>query len=499
MQSNTLTGRRVMLTALLPESMVLNNPGSVAITEESLLADLAVQFPVFRANREECQRLIGYYRGEQDILKRTDLDRSSDVHTTVNFAHAISRNLSAYAYSEGIQYVAVDRKHREPVKIINNMMKLANKLTISKEAQDYQSICGTAFMAVLPNKTDYSDVPFELRFISPEDAFVVYSVFNPNTPVYSCVITNIKVNGKTTTLYQIHTNNERYVYECSSPNTLTPRKTRLIARDPHILGNVPVVEIPNNAFRLGDFEVAIPIQDAINNMTSDWVYNIQSIATSYLCLFGVELEGDDAQSTDDTLKAMKDNRIMVFSGVPGVNQDAKFIYAQIDGNSISALKNYLQSAINIITGVPDRDSGEAGSDTGVAAELRTGQGDQEIVAKTKAAYAVRAERQILDIVLRILSPDYVPEDLRSSDIDIEITRVNRADMLTKTQSMLNLNQLGLEESDVVYFGNITNDVEGVADRWKKAKTERAKEQPAVTEVIDVNEEGATNEDGQNDQ
>lgn len=496
MQSNALTGRRVMLTALLPEYMVPNNPGSVAITEDTLLADLVAQFPVFRANREDCKKLIAYYRGEQDILKRIDLDRSSDVHTTVNFAHAISRKLSAYTYSEGVQYVAVDRDNREPVKIINDMMKRANKLTISKEVQDYQSICGTAFMSVLGNTIEDNGVPFELRFISPEDAFVVYSVFNPNVPVYSCVVTDIKVNGKTTTLYQIHTKNERYVYECASPSTLTAKKVKLVSKASHILGSVPVVEFPNNAFRLGDFEVAIPIQDAINSMTSDWVYNIQSIATSYLCLFGVDLEDDG--NSDDTLKAMKDNRIMVFSGVPGVNQDAKFIYAQIDGNSISALKNYLQSAINIIAGVPDRDSGEAGSDTGVAAELRTGQGDQEIVAKTKAAYAVRAERQVLDIVLQCLSPKYVPNELRSSDIDIEITRVNRADMLTKTQSMLNLNELGLEESDVVYFGNITNDVEGVADRWKKAKSERAKEMPVVTEVIDVNQEGAT-ENGQNDQ
>ena len=96
MQSNTLTGRRVMLTALLPEYMVPNNPGSVAITEDTLLADLVAQFPIFRANREDCKKLIAYYRGEQDILKRVDLDRSSDVHTTVNFAHAISRKLSAY-------------------------------------------------------------------------------------------------------------------------------------------------------------------------------------------------------------------------------------------------------------------------------------------------------------------------------------------------------------------------------------------------------------------
>ena len=101
---------------------------------------------------------------------------------------------------------------------------------------------------------------------------------------------------------------------------------------------------------------------------------------------------------------------------------------------------------------------------------------------TKAAYAVRAERQVLDIVLGILAPDFVPKELKSSDIDIEITRVNRADMLTKTQAMVNMNELGMEESDIIYFGNITNDVEGVADRWKKSKKEKAETQTVNTVV-----------------
>ena len=57
--------------------------------------------------------------------------------------------------------------------------------------------------------------------------------------------------------------------------------------------------------------------------------------------------------------------------------------------------------------------------------------------------------------------------------------------------MQNLNDMGFEESDIVYFGNITNDVAGVAKRWKdnKSKLEQEQQQEGqqATEEIVVQE------------
>ncbi len=202
-------------------------------------------------------------------------------------------------------------------------------------------------------------------------------------------------------------------------------------------------------------------------------------------LFGVDLKGED-------FNELKQNRVMVFpNNTPGINQDAKFIYNQLDGTATEFLRNYLESALKFIVGIPDRDAGQTGSDTGAAAELRTGQGDLETVAKTKALYARMGERRILDIALNILSPKYIPESIKSSEIDIEITRINRADMLTKTQAMMNLEQIGFEETDVVYFGNITNDVAGVAKRWKDNK--KKKQQEALKQMQQTAEKSSETE------
>ena len=142
---------------------------------------------------------------------------------------------------------------------------------------------------------------------------------------------------------------------------------------------------------------------------------------------------------------------------------------QLDGSPTQLLRAYLESALKFITGIPDRDVGQAGSDTGVSAEIRTGSTDIEVVAQTKALYTEMAEKQILKIALQILSPKYVPENLKVSDIDISITRINRDNILTKTQAGVNMQQLGMADDDIVYFMNLTNDVSAVASRMKANK------------------------------
>lgn len=479
------TGRKKLLTHLLPAGKIGMNYGAEAITPDSLAKDLARQVQVHRINSEECAYLLDFYRGDQPILRREEKERTDDNHTVINFAQAISRNISAYTYSGGVQYVSADPEYAEAVKIINDFMTEENKLTVSKEVQDYQSICGTAFMAIMPDTTQDNDVPFELQFLSPVSTFVVYSVFNNNTPVYGCTSFTVKAEDKDITIYQVYTENEVYIYRGLPSLGAGLKGNGLIDRKPHILGEVPIVEFPNNAFRLGDFETALSLLNSINSLTSDCLYNIQSVVTSYLALFGVDLN-------KETIKAMKEDRVMCFNGVPGVTQDAKFVYMQLDGTSTEFLRNYLESALKFIVGIPDRDAGQTGSDTGAAAELRTGQGDLETVAKTKALYARMGERRILNIALNILSPKYIPESIKSSKIDIEITRINRADMLTKTQAMMNLDQMGFEETDVVYFGNITNDVSGVAGRLKENK--KKKQEEAMKQMEQTARSGGATED-----
>lgn len=467
-RDEVFAGRQELLTDLLPADIAVNVPGSRAITPENLQEDLTVQYPAFLRNANQSRYLINYFKGVQPIVVRQVEERAIDNKTVVNFAYAISRNLSSYAYSTGIQYVATSTEYSDDVKTINDLMVLAGKQSVTQDMKYLQSICGRTFISIENNKTDPdSGCPFVIKSLSPVDTFTVNSVFDRNTCVYAGYRYSIN-NGTDTTEYL-------QVFDTYNCYTFTNSGSEFVMESvvPHLYGSVPIMEVKNNTFMLGDFEMAISLLDAINAFSSDWTTNVEEIVTSYLCLFGI----DPDFLTEETMESMKKNRILAFPNANGVNQSANFIYAQLDGTSMDMLKSYLNESLKLITGMPDRDSSNANT-SGVAEDIKTGQNDRESIAIEKSSFAEVAEKKLLRILLKMLKGTYLTSDIKVSDIDVDITRINRDNILTKSQSLLNMKEFGMDAADAVYFANLTNDVEGVAARvqanWDKLE-EKANE------------------------
>ena len=123
--------------------------------------------------------------------------------------------------------------------------------------------------------------------------------------------------------------------------------------------------------------------------------------------------------------------------------------------------------MKFVTGIPDRDTENTASSTGVSEDIRTGQSDKDAVANEKTIFVEEAQKQLLEIVFNILKAENevsIPEGMTAADVDVDITRANRDNILTKSQAMLNFQQAGMCNEDVLYFTNITNDVTGVAER-----------------------------------
>ncbi len=245
----------------------------------------------------------------------------------------------------------------------------------------------------------------------------------------------------------------------------------------HILGEVPIIEYPNNQFRLGDWECSVSVFNALNNMASDGINDVEQTVLSYLALFGVDLEPED-------LEKMKKNRILVFKGASGINQDAKFITAQLDGNSAQLLRSYLEQALKFIVGIPDRDVGQSGSDTGISAEVRTGSNDMEIVARNKTIFTSMSERRLLRIALNILTPKHL-KDLRVENIDIDIPRNKLTDIVSKTQAGSTAYAMGIAKTDVARIMDVTNDIIGFCDRWEKNERKTDSESDNAVKLVET--------------
>ncbi len=391
--------------------------------------------------------LWDYARNVQPILNRVDDSEgaSSNNRIVVNYAAAISRNLSAYTFPKGIKYLSRsdNTEYRNFVTVLNKMMMMKSGNAAVQEMKWYQSVCGHAYLYVNYDKDKRRGVPFMIQNVCPWSAYVVYSAFDIYRPVYGvieygekkCIFTSAD-------LYEVDNKND------------------ILKKEVHALGAVPIIEVPNNTMRMGDFEVAITLLNGINSVMSDCVNNVQDVVKSYLVLLGVD--PDEVKNKD-----YAHGSILAFRCPTGTNQSANFIHPSLDGTSVQQLRTSMESALKFVTGIPDRDTENTASSTGVSEDIRTGQSDKDAVANEKTIFVEEAQKQLLEIVFNILKAENevsIPEGMTAADVDVDITRANRDNILTKSQAMLNFQQAGMCNEDVLYFTNITNDVTGVAER-----------------------------------
>lgn len=470
-------GRRQILTSCLPKSLQPRDYLGETLDDTTVAREVNKALLVHRKNEEECKALFRIYRGNQDILYRQRGNRIVNNRVVLDYPLAFTRNITGYTYSGGIRYVPTEDTYAEQVRVLNNFMRCENKHVFDKTMADNQSITGTSYLSIFPDEMEKNGVPFELSDLSPEHAFVAYSAMNKNVPVFSWNVFPIFTNGVRYWVHQVYSREYKWLFKSRSRYSV---KSEDLLRDKscsHILGEVPIIEYPNNQFRLGDWECSVSVFNALNNMASDGINDVEQTVLSYLALFGVDLEPED-------LEKMKKNRILVFKGASGINQDAKFITAQLDGNSAQLLRSYLEQALKFIVGIPDRDVGQSGSDTGISAEVRTGSNDMEIVARNKTIFTSMSERRLLRIALNILTPKHL-KDLLVENIDIDIPRNKLTDIVSKTQAGSTAYAMGIAKTDVARIMDVTNDIIGFCDRWEKNERKTDSESDNAVKLVET--------------
>ena len=467
------TGRKKALTGCLPVEMQF--PGYVGDTldETTIAREVAASLAVHRKNAADHAGLKDIFLGRQAILNRDPKDRRADNRVVVNFAQAFTRDITGYSYGSGIQYVARDASKIEAVQKLNDMMAAESKNAINKSMGDNQSIGGRGFIAALPDSLEQNGVPFELIDLDPETTEVVYSTYNANVPVFAYTHFEGTKDGKKAYVWKIWTATRCYTVTSADANLkrgvmVMNNVFHLNGEDvvlpytPNLIGEIPIVEYRNNQFGLGDWECAVSLFDAINSMASDSLNDVEQAVVSYLALFGVDFDTNDTEG----LKAMRQNRLLVFNGAPGINQDAKFVTSQLDGESANQLRAYFEAALKVVVGIPDRDTGQAGSDTGVSAQIRTGSGDLEIVAQNKCLYTVAAERRLLRVILKILELSKKGLGIEASDIDVEIPRSKTDNLQSKVQAGATMYGMNMALVDIAKAMDLSTDMAGMVSRWE---------------------------------
>lgn len=444
--SNQCHGRRAIYTTYS------------SITESNIVEALNKALDFFNANKSEIKFLQAYYRGEQPILQRTKTVRPEVCNKVQdNWAKLIIAFKDGYLLGDPIQYVtkkSCSKKNRDnveenvddsneqaekeslaktkDVERLNDIVEEADKAAHDEILCHDSHICGTSYRMVLPQENKEDGI---IRIVDaePERTFVVYSSDIGHDPVFAVYETDAPNEDGSTNIsrYNCYTKNDFFVIE---ENTIKEQKT-------NTLGFIPIIEYPNNAERIGEFEIVLSLLNLINLINSNRADGIEQFVQSYLKIINADITKEDFEAFR-TLGAIK-----IKDNIPGVHSDIEYISQELNQTQTEVLISSIKSDILAITGIPNRNGGSSTSDTGAAVIMRDGWSDAEARAKSRETIIKKSEKCFLKYAIKIINDCKISNggllDLKTSDVDIKFTRRNYENITQKSTVLTQL--LGTEK------------------------------------------------------
>ncbi len=397
------------------------------ITAANVVDEVSKAYAVHCMNQSEIQKLWDYYRGKTAVLLK-----EKEIRPEIN--HKINENRcfevvgfhKGYVFGEPIQYVRRETSKStvdddviaSDINALNGYMADANKAAHDAALAEWLYIAGTSYRLALPNvkwDAESDESPFEIHTLDPRSTFVVYSNSIDERPMMSVNIVE-------------HERGEKEFFVYTEDSSFDFREFGAVTETKHALGMIPIIEYPADNARLGVFEIALPLMDALDELQSNRMDDLVQFVNSFLAVFGASID-------EETYKKLNELKTLC---VPE-GSDAKYLSANMSQADVQTLKDDLYQSILTICGVPNRNGGSSTSDTGTAVIYRDGYATADARARATELMFKSSEKIFLKLILRILR-DTVGTNLRLTDIEPHFTRRNYENITAKSQvlvSMLN--------------------------------------------------------------
>ena len=422
-----------------------------SITEDNIVDELNKALVIHNQNAIEIEYLDRYYRGDQPILYREKVNRPEVNNKIVlNLAYELVERKTAEICAEPIQYVlrGTDDKKSEEITQLNITMDSESKQECDIDICRWRSICGTAYRFIGNDSgsdelLDESD--FALFSENPIYTFVCY--YSNGRPAFSC---QIREGDKGETIYFCYTNREWF--------KISDGEIKESGKNGN--GAIPVIEYPNNARRLSDVEITIPITDAINTLNSDRINGVEQFVSSWVKFVNCEID------KDSFLSMRQEGALVVKSNNGGENKaDVDVMTTELNQTEGQVVFDDLFQRFLSIQGLANRES-NTGGDTGQAVSLRNGHYDAGLRTAINEPILKKSERMSLKIILNRLRINR-GFTLMPSDVEIHINHCKSENLMTKSESLKMLLEAGIDYKRAIKTVDLFSDAEAVAKESKE--------------------------------
>lgn len=135
---------------------------------------------------------------------------------------------------------------------------------------------------VLPDEDvgEDDDSPFEIYTLDPRNTFVVYNKRSWEQAASGC---QVVVDDNGISHYSCYSDHEYFEIV----------ESHIIKAEPHILGDIPIIEYPLNIARIVRLSWVIPLLDAINLTDSNRQDGVEQFIQALMLFHNVDISSDD--------------------------------------------------------------------------------------------------------------------------------------------------------------------------------------------------------------
>lgn len=451
------SGRKTLYSSLTEDELTPDNI-------KSLLTDITTYHDT---NKKESLYLKQQYVGIQDILNKKKYTREEINNKAVeNWTYAITEFVKSFILNEPIQYVQTTESVSEEITQLNKYMNYANKAFKDNDILEDIILTGRGYRYISPEDDVDEDVPFDLQNIESENCEVVYYSGIGHKQLLAFVDTRMVkevtehvitdlgeqdiTKNVTYSLYTVYTRNKVYTF------TTENGMLEYVKKDPIKENIFPeghrIVEYYFNKSRFSLIEAVKPILDKLNYLESLDMDDMEQFVNALMVF-------TNANITDETIQQGKELGALLLKSDTNLPADVKLLQGRMKASDTQIFyQRLLNAALSIIAMPFANDNGTYG-DTGIA--RMTGQGwtmaDQR--SNTLIASLVKSEREVLKYLLKICKEKASSgiSTLRANDVEIRFKINKNANILEKTQALLNMKNAQIAPTVAIPTCKIFND------------------------------------------
>ncbi|MBQ8279755.1 MAG: phage portal protein [Roseburia sp.] len=421
--------------------------GAKVIDKSNIVKEIGKAYSIHLRNRTEIDYLERYYKGDQPILYRQKTVRPEINNKIVeNHALEIVEHKAAENFGEPVQYVlksveeATKEQKSKELNDLNDYNELEAKDEIDINMARDRSICGTSYRFHYSRKNPGPDeAPYGIEREDPKDTFIVYSTDNGHKPMFSCQIRKDE-------------NGNQFFFAYTPRFWFKVQNGKIVGSGVNGHKAIPVIEYPNNFYRLSDIEIVITVLDAINTMQSDRMNGIEQFVQSFIKFLNCEID-------EKQFREMRQSGALKIKSNGSMKADAEIMSDELDQQQTQTAKDDLYENMLIVEGMPDRQE-NSGGDTGQAVVMRNGFYFSEKRAELSEPIYKKSERESIKVILNILRIKGLTS-LILKDIEIKITRSKMDNMQVKAQVFQLLTASGIDPKVAIKVCNLFSDPEEV--------------------------------------